>query len=124
MRWQHFDELEADFQQYYGLDIALVKPARAARLLFQLPRNSRVYVALSPSNQWGWDEILASKSNYLLETLVWMKTKDAQKKAPRNRPKPFVPEFMKLPVEPSPINNGAEAHYAEDISAILAKPRV
>lgn len=124
MRWQHFDELEADFQQYYGLDVALVKPAHAARLLFQLPRNCRVFTAMSPSNQWGWDEILASKTNYLLEMLVWMKTKDAQKKSPRNRPKPFVPEFMKLPVEPSPINNGAEAHYAEDIAAILAKPRV
>lgn len=103
-----------------------MKPARAARLLFQLPRSSRVYSKLQPTNQWGWDEIFANKTNYLLEMIIWQNSYDPKKKHEHkaNRPKPFVPEFMKLPVQPSAINNGSEAHTADEIRNILAKPRV
>lgn len=124
MRWQYPDELEADFQQYYGLDIAQVLPVRAARLLFQLPRECRVFAKLAPSTQWGWQELMANKTNYLLETLVWMKTKDATKRNPRNKPKPFVPEFMPTVTEPSEMNADIVATTSEDIRDILAKPRV
>jgi len=124
VRWQYFDELEADFQEYYNLDIAQVKSERAARLLFQLPHKSRVYTAISPANTWGWEEVLANKTAHLLELLVWMKTKDAQKRSPRNKPRPFVPEFMKKKTKPSPINNGSIAAYSEEINDILSRPRV
>lgn len=115
------DELEADFYQYYHLDVTALDPAKAARLLFQLPRQCRVYAKEVPATQWGWAEILANKTNYLLETLVWMKTKDATKKPPQNRPQLFMPEFME---QPQVDNKDTEAHTTDEIRELLAKPRV
>lgn len=56
---------------------------------------------------------------YLLETLVWMKTKDAQKKAPLHRPKPYVPEWMG-----GEVAKDAEVYTVDELQAILNKPRV
>jgi len=92
--------------------------------MFQLPRECRVFAAIQPGAQWGWNETLANKTNYLLELLVWMKTKDASKKVPRNKPKPFMPDFMKGTAPPSEINKEAEAQTTDDIRDILSKPRL
>ncbi len=92
-------------------------------MLFQLPRSCRVFAVVSPQTQWGWNEILQNKTTYLLETLVWMKTKDAQKKAPQHKPKPFVPEFMQGDTE-GDINKDTTHHTTEDIHEILDKPRL
>lgn len=124
MRREHFDELEADFHEHYNLDVALVKTAKAARLMFQLPRSCRVFTVLHPAVQWGWGEVLTNKMVFLLETLVWMKTKDAQKKMPQNKPKFYVPDFMQAPPEESAINAGKEVHTTDDIRDILSRPRV
>lgn len=97
---------------------------RAARLLFQLPRDCRVYAKVAPASQWGWDQILANKTNYLLELLVWAKTKDAQKKVPVNKPKPFIPDFLEQPPSEGDANKDIEVHTTDDIREILAKPRV
>lgn len=118
--------MEADFQQYYGIDVNdpnAVSFARMARLLFQLPRECRVFAQVAPATQWGWSEILANKANYLLETLAWMKTKDATKKFPQHKPKPFVPDFMPSSPE-GEMNRDVEAHTIDEIREILAKPRV
>lgn len=48
-----------------------------------------------------------------------MKTKDATKKSPRNKPKPFLPDFMDQPK----ANKEAVAHTVDDIREILARPR-
>lgn len=78
---------------------------------------------MQPALQWDWNEVLQNKMVYLLETLVWMKTKDASKKPPRNQPKLFVPDFM--PNQGSrEISKDAEVHTTDDIRDILAKPRV
>ncbi len=50
--------------------------------------------------------------------LVWMKTRDAQRKAPRNRPKEFVPDFLG-----GDISKGAEVHTTNEIRDILSMPR-
>lgn len=92
--------------------------------MFQLPRSCRTFTVLAPAVQWGWGEILTNKMVYLLEILVWQKSKDAQKKMPRHKPKPFVPTFMPQVSEPGEIGNGAEAHTTDDIRDILSKPRV
>ena len=70
--------------------------------------------------------MFANKTNYLLETLLWQNSYDPKKKSEHKskQPKPFVPEFMKLPTEPSAINKYSEAHTAAEIRDILAKPRV
>jgi hypothetical protein len=93
-------------------------------LLFQLPRNCRVFTKLQPAVQWGWSEIFANKMVYLLETLVWAKTKDAQKKLPRHRPRLFAPDFMPQHSAPGEISKGAVVQTTDDVRAILARPRV
>ena len=79
---------------------------------------------MQPALQWGWSEVLANKMVYLLETLVWMKTKDAAKKPPRNQPVLFRPEFMPQQSPEGEISKGAEVHTTDEIDAILAKRRV
>lgn len=121
MRWQHFDELEADFQQYYNLDVATVMPARAARLMYLLPKTCRLFTVINPAVQWGWREVLANRANYLLEVLIWQNANEGVKKHKQTaKPPPFVPDFMKG-VEVAP---DAEKHTVDDIKAILAKPRL
>lgn len=48
-----------------------------------------------------------------------MKTKDAQKRQPQNKPKPFKPDFM-IEVD---RDKDIEQHTTEDIRDILSKPR-
>ena len=121
---EHFDELEADFQEYYNLDIALVDKARAARLLFQLPSKSRTFVKQKPELQWGYEELFANKMVFYLETLVWQKSKDAAKKFPLLQPKLFIPEFMQaVMTDPTKTTIDGEAHTTEDIKDLLARPR-
>jgi hypothetical protein len=87
---KHADELRADFQQYYGLNIDCMgykySLTHAAVLVEQLPSNSRVYCAIDPGAAWGWQEHLQALQLNALNWLVWSKTKDAEKK--RNKPKP------------------------------------
>jgi len=59
-----------------------------------------------------------------LDTLVWMKTKDAQKRVPMHRPKLFTPPFMPQHSAPGEMSKGAEAHTTDDIRNILEKKRV
>lgn len=121
MRWQHYDELEADFQQYYGLNVAFVKPARAARLMYQLPKACRLFVAINPAVQWGWREVLANRANHLLDTLIWQNSNEGVKKHKQTpQPSIFTPEFMKGILD-SPET---EKHTVDDIRNILAKRRV
>lgn len=100
---------------------------RAARLLFQLPRSCRTFVAIEPANQWGWDEVFANKTTYLLELLLWQngtpnkKGDRARHKA--SKPKAFVPEFMRGTVEASKINEGVTVQTVDDVKSLLALPR-
>lgn len=61
---------------------------------------------------------------WLLETLVWQKTKDATKKIPQHKPKLFTPDFMPNQSPPGEISKGAEVHTTDDIRAILDRARV
>lgn len=86
----HPDELRADFQQVYGLNLDGMgegySHAHAAALMAQLPRSSRVAKALDPSNEWDDATYLLSIIEYDLRVLIWQNTKDAQRN--RNKPKP------------------------------------
>lgn len=98
---------------------------RAARLLFQLPRECRVFTSINPSAQWGWSEVFANKTNHLLELLLWQNAYDPKKKSQHkaNRPKPFIPEFMKPEQPPSEISKEAETMTVDDVKSWLATPR-
>lgn len=96
-------------------------------MLFQLPRNCRVFSAIEPANQWGWSEVFANKSAYLLELLLWQagtpskKAERAKHKAAK--PKPFVPDFMKKDKADSPLNDDVPVQTVDDIKSWLAVPR-
>lgn len=61
----------------------------AAGLASMLPANSRTFRAIEPSLAWGEQERLLASVVYLLEVMVWQKTKDGHKN--RNKPKPPQP---------------------------------
>lgn len=68
-------------------------------------------------------ELFLNRIMFSLDTLVWMKTKDAQKKAPLHRPKIFTPSFMPQHSEPGQISKGAEVHTTDEIDRLLKLPR-
>lgn len=119
MRRDYPDELEADFQQYYGLDIATTPSERAARLLFQLPKTCRTFLKINPQLEWGWTEQLLNECAYALDLLVWTKTEDAMKKHPTSKPEKFVPPFMPKPKK----DKDSVAMDIDDVKAFLTRPR-
>jgi len=96
-------------------------------LLFQLPRDCRVFTALNPSAQWGWSEIFANKTNYLLELLLWQNatpgTKGKLAAHKRKQPKPFIPDFMKPKNQPSEISKEADTMTVDDVKSWLKVKR-
>jgi len=94
--------------------------------MFQLPRECRVFTAINPAAQWGWQETFLNKANYLLELKLWQDTpvKKGERAAHnRKKPKPFVPEFLKGDQPVSEINKETEKRTVDDIKSILALPR-
>lgn len=76
--------------------------------------------------QWGWQETLANKANWLLELKLWQDTqiKKGEKAAhQRRKPTLFVPDFMKKEMPAGEINKDAEKHTVDDIKSLLALPR-
>lgn len=84
------DELRADFQQYYGLNIdgmgSDYSYPHAAVLMTQLPHGSRLGRRLNPDNEWEDAVYFLAAIEYDLRVLAWQNTKDAQRN--RNKPKP------------------------------------
>lgn len=84
------DELRADFQQYYGLNIDGMGTdysySHAAVLVTQLPPNCRIAVKENPDAAWDTQTWFMWQMEHSLRVLAWQNTKDAQKK--RNQPKP------------------------------------
>jgi len=89
------DELRADFQQYYGLNLERLgyeySIKHAASLVTQLPRESRLYIAIDCRATWGITEYQLADIANSLRWLVWAQTKDGQKN--RNRPEMMKPPF-------------------------------
>lgn len=81
--------------------------------------------AHNPAAQWTWREVLANRTNYLLELLIWQNGYNPKKKAEHlaAKPKPFVPEFMAAAEREARRDKEIEPHTVEDIKAILARPR-
>lgn len=100
-----------------------VRPARASRLMYQLPAASRLMRRLNPANNWGWPEVLLNKSTYLLEVLAWQNTKDAQKGRKSTAPKMYTPEFLKDTANRKGLNPDQAVHTTDEIKAILDRPR-
>lgn len=64
-----YEIIEADFQQYYNLDIASLKFRRYARLLVNLPIESRFVQKYLPSKDWDWDKEVQSRILQMLDII-------------------------------------------------------
>lgn len=107
-------------------DILATSRKKAARLLFQLPRECRTFTAINPAAQWGWSESFLNKIIYLLELKLWQDTPVQKgKKAAHDaiKPKPFVPDFLKPDKPESDITRESETRTLDDVKSILALPR-
>lgn len=92
-----FEIIEADFQQYYNLDIASIKFQRYARLLINLPMESRFFQKYSPLKDWNWDKEVQSRILQMLEiifcTIANMHRKKGAK--PLRPNEQFQPDYVK-----------------------------
>lgn len=84
------DELEADFRQFYGLNLLDINKGfsihHAAVLAAQLPRDSRTLAIINPDMAWSDEMFMLSKIEHLCRMNLWSKTKDGQHG--RNVPEP------------------------------------
>lgn len=125
MLLDYADELEADYHQYYNLDIYQMDRAKASRLLFQLPKDCRTYVKIEPSNQWGWEKEMLRHIMLWTHTLVWQNAAPAKKgeigRWKRQQPELFTPPFME---KPTPRPKEQVVMDLDDMKALLNAPRV
>lgn len=64
-----FEIIEADFQQYYNLDVLSLGFQRFARLLINLPIESRFVQKYSPFKDWNWDKEVQSRILQMLDLI-------------------------------------------------------
>ena len=87
---RHPDELRADFQRFYGLNLDGMgvdySTLHAALLAACLPRESATVRAERPEATWGDDTYLLAAIEYDLRVLAWQNSRDGAKG--KNRPKP------------------------------------
>ena len=120
MRRAYPDELRADFQQYYQLNIDGMgndfSLFHASILVAQLPSESRCLVKAEPALRWGQQDHLLAEIANNLRLLVWAQTKDATKG--KNRPK-----MIELPAAGAQSQSKQNALTAKDYKRILSRPR-
>lgn len=118
---RHPDELLADFQQYYGIDLWPVcqgydprNPDRTAALAWQLPSDGRVWKAVSPTGAYGPDVMLLRQLELDVRSFQWSFTEDAKDKS-------TAPEPITLPGEEEEYRRAeAEADsMAKEVAQLL-----
>ncbi len=71
--------------------------------------------------------MFGNKTTYLLELLLWQAGTPSKKgeraKHKANKPKPFMPEFMKRSQKGTGMNEGVEPMTVDDVKSWLAVPR-
>ena len=99
------DELRADLQRFYGLDIDRMgcdySVAHAAACAANMPRDSACVRAVSPVAAWSDETYLLAQIEYDLRVLAWQNSKDGAKN--RNKPK-----RMQTPADVERIKQKAE----------------
>lgn len=90
---RHPDELRADFQQHYGLNIddmgGSYSLQHAATLAAQLPRDSRTLIAENPECEWNLTNTLLGMIEFHAHNGWYVHTEDARSGA--NAPQPLMP---------------------------------
>lgn len=92
-----FEIVEADFQQYYNLDVSTLGFQRYARLLMNLPPESRFFQKYSPFKDWDWDKEVQSQILHTLDSIATMYGNTHRKKGtpPLKTPPQAQPDYVK-----------------------------
>lgn len=94
---EDFEIIEADFQQYYNLDVSEISFSRYARLLSQLPIESRYIQKYNSLKDWNWDKEIQSQILAKLDA-VYCAFLNANRKKGKKPIKPqeqMMPEYVK-----------------------------
>lgn len=123
----HPAELEADFQQFYALDLnGLLDRGewrRAAVLLSQLPADSRYVRAVQPALAWGPTEYLLA---YIADSLAFLRFELTHQNGGRGgrKPKPYPrPKAAEPPRKVRPEERTVHGMSADRVGEILMRPR-
>ena len=117
----HEDELRADFQQYYGIDLDRAmdgahSAAHCGALVAQLPAGARIRVIEEPDERWTLESsMLAVLANQLNALLYMLGAKKGDK-----RPELIGPSWM---TKAKSRKVDALVMTIDELRAELAKPR-
>lgn len=119
-----FEIIEADFQQFYNLDVSSLGFQRYARLLLNLPIESRFVQKYSPFRDWDWDKEVQSRILQMLDLischLVNMHRKKGTK--PVKVGEQFQPDYVKEAKKEIKAGKKESAKEAqEDLAKIFEK---
>lgn len=124
---KYHDELEADFQETYSLNLDRELKngsfTRLARLFLQLPRKSRVFIAIDPTAEWDWDKETQSRILAKLDILsVQIASLFRKKGSEKLKPEPqWQPECVKIAKENLESRRKQEQTFSkEDLEEIKA----
>ena len=87
-----FEIIEADFQQFYHLDVSNLGFQRYARLLVNLPVESRFVCKYSPFKDWNWDREIQSQILHAVDTIATMYANAHKKKGAATIKTPPLPQ--------------------------------
>ena len=92
-----FEIIEADFQQYYQIDVSKLNFQRYARLLINLPIESRFMKKYIPSKDWDFDKETQSRILMMLDVISCQLSNMFKKKGvkPRKPDEQFQPDYVK-----------------------------
>lgn len=92
-----FEIVEADFQQFYHLDVSSLGFRRYARLLVNLPAESRMVQKWSAFKDWSWDKEVQSQILRMLDLISCNMVNMNRKKGtrPLKVGEQFQPDYVK-----------------------------
>lgn len=109
----HPDEIEADFQQYYGIDLETAfevhSPNHLSILAAQLPKDSRCIKAVTDF-EWSEEMHMLANIEHELRTLIWIQCSGGKKQ------RPPVPKRIESPSEAKRVKRNLEATNFDELN--------
>lgn len=118
-----FEIIEADFQQFYNIDISKLKFRRYARLLTNLPANARMVQKYSPLKDWDWDKEMQAQILLAIDSLTTLYVNANKKKGAKKLEAPELvqPEYVKNAKEMmAQEKKKTSAYIQQDLEALFS----
>lgn len=119
-----YDLVEADFQQYYGIDIRTMIRTdfrRYCRLLGQLPMESRFVEYKSPVKDWSWDREVQSRILAKIDQIRidFLNANRGKGKPPLKADKQFQPDYVAKAKEEYALKQESDKRMSEAELSVL-----